>query len=130
MDRGGLIAIATLVVYVWVSPAGVVFGDNAELSTLGTIGGVAHPSGYPLYLMWLRLWSWLPTTPAHSAAIATAVIGALTVLVLHAAARAWGARTFAATVAVGLFAVGPIVLRLNTEAEVFAPNNLACAVVI
>lgn len=130
VERGGLVTLAALVLYLGTAPPHIVFGDNAELCTLGSIGGVAHPSGYPLYLLWLRAWSWLPVSPAHSAAMATAILGALSVLVLHAGARAWGARPFAATVAVGLFAVGPIVLRLNTEAEVFAPNNLVCATVV
>ena len=49
-DRGGLLACTALVLYLWVAPPHIVDGDNAEFSTLGSIGGVAHPSGYPLYL--------------------------------------------------------------------------------
>src|SRR5690606_19927221 len=43
-ERGGLIALATLVLYVWLAPPHIVDGDNAEFATLGTLGGVAHPS--------------------------------------------------------------------------------------
>ena len=71
----------------------MVYGDNAEFSALSALGGVAHPTGYPLYVLWLRAWSWLPVdSPAHAASIATAILTALEVLVLHAACRAWGAR--------------------------------------
>ena len=131
LDRGWLIGLATLVLYVWIAPTHIVDGDNAEFATLGTIGGIAHPSGYPLYLLWLHATSWLPAaSPAHAAAIATAVLGAASVVVLHAACRAWGARPLAATVAVAILAAAPIVLRIETEAEVFALNCLVVAAVI
>ncbi|HUS31602.1 MAG TPA: DUF2723 domain-containing protein [Kofleriaceae bacterium] len=101
------------------------------MATLGTIGGVAHPPGYPLYLIWLRAFSWLPAqSPAHASAIATAILGALGVLVLHAACRAWGARPRAASLTVAIFAAAPAVLRIQTEAEVFAMNNLIVALVL
>jgi hypothetical protein len=131
VERGGMIALAVLVFYIWVAPPYIVDGDNAELATLGTVGGVAHPSGYPLYLLWLRAMSWLPAqSPAHAAAIATAILGAAQIWVLHAACRAWGARALAATIAVGLFAAGPIVMRMQVQAEVFALNSLIAAAVL
>jgi hypothetical protein len=131
LDRGWLIGLATLVLYIWIAPSHIVDGDNAEFATLGTIGGIAHPSGYPLYLLWLHATSWLPgASPAHTAAIATSVLGAASVVVLHAACRAWGARPLAATIAVAIFAAAPIVLRIETEAEVFALNCLVVAAVI
>ncbi len=130
-DRGGLIALATLLLYVWLAPSHIVDGDNAEFATLGATGGVAHPSGYPLYILWLRATSWLPgASPAHTTAIATAILGGVQVLVLHAACRAWGARATAASIAVAIFAAGPVVLRIQTEAEVFALNGLIAATVL
>lgn len=130
-ERGGLIALVALVAYVWIAPTTVVGGDNAEFATLGTLGGVAHPSGYPLYLLWLRATTWLPAaSPAHATAIATCILAALQILVLHAACRAWGARPFAATIAVAIYAAGPVVLQIHTEAEVFALNSLIVSVVL
>ncbi len=131
LDRGGAIACAGLVLYLWLAPQHIVDGDNAELVTTSAIGGVPHPSGYPLFILWLRATAWLPgVSPAHTAAISTAILGAATILVLHAAARAWGARPLAATLAVALFAAAPVVIRMSTEAEVFALNNLAVAAVL
>jgi hypothetical protein len=131
LDRGGLLALVTLVLYIWLAPHHVVDGDNAELATLSVTGGAAHPPGYPLYVLWLRAMSWLPgATPAHTAAIATSILGAITVIVLHAACRAWGARPHAATAAVAIVATGPVMLRVVTVAEVFALNNLVVATVL
>jgi hypothetical protein len=130
VDRGPL-AIAVLALYCWIAPTYIVDGDNAEFSTVAVTGGVAHPPGYPLYVLYLRAMSWLPgQTAAHTAALATAVIGAASMLVLHAACRAWGARPISAALAVAIVAAGPIVIRLNSAAEVFALNNLMVGLVL
>ena len=130
-ERGGLVALTILPVYLWLAPAYIVDGDNAEFSALGATGGVAHPPGYPLYVLYLRAMSWLPgSSPAHTAALATALLGVAAVLVLHAACCAWGARPLAASIAVALFAGAPVPLRLHTAAEVFALNNLILGAVL
>ncbi len=131
LDRGGLVALVMLVAYIALAPRHVVDGDNSEFATLSVTGGAAHPTGYPIYILFLRAMSWLPgASPAHTAAIATAILGAATILVLHAACRAWGASPLAATIACALFGTGPVVLRVVTEAEVFALNNLVVATVL
>ncbi|HEV7558338.1 MAG TPA: DUF2723 domain-containing protein, partial [Kofleriaceae bacterium] len=125
VDRGGALTLAVAALYIALSPPWIVDGDNAEFATLAAVGGRAHPTGYPLYVLWLRATSWLPgSSPAHTAAIATAILAAAQVFVLHAACRAWGARNVAASVATGIYAVAPVVLRMHTEAEVFALNGL------
>jgi hypothetical protein len=130
-ERGWPLALCALIAYVALASPRIVDGDSAELATLGALGGRAHPSGYPLYVLWLRLWSWLPVaTPAHAAAIATAVLAALALVALHAACRAWGARPLAATIAVAVFGAAPVVQRYACEAEVFALNDLAVALVL
>jgi hypothetical protein len=131
IDRGGLVALAALVTYVWLAPPYIVDGDNAEFATVGMVGGVAHPTGYPAYLLWLRATSWLPgSSPAHTTAIATAILAAIQLLVLHAACRAWGARAIAATFAVAIYAAGPVAMRYSSEAEVFVLNQLVVATVL
>jgi hypothetical protein len=129
-DRGGLLGVAVLALYAWVAPAHVVDGDNSEFALLGAFGGCAHPPGYPLFVLWLRATSWLPGSPAHAAALATCILAAMSVVVLHAACRAWGARPLAATLACGVFAGAPVVLAMYTEAEVFALNGVIVAGVL
>jgi len=130
-ERGWLLGGAVLMLYVWLAPAHIVDGDNAEFSLLGATGGGAHPSGYPLYVLYLRAMRWLPgSTPAHTAALATALLAALSMVVLHAAARAWGARPAAASLACAVFAGAPVILAMYTEAEVFALNGLVVGSVL
>lgn len=131
IDRGGLVGVLVFALYLWVAPQHVVDGDNAEFATLSVLGGAAHPSGYPLYILWLRAWSWLPAaSPAHAAALATALLGVLEVVTLQAAARAWGVRPRSANLAALLFATAPVVLTIHTEAEVFALNGLGVSLVL
>lgn len=130
LDRGGLAGLAALLLYAFLAPAYPLGGDNGEFATLAATGGIAHPSGYPLYVLWLRAWSWLPGSPAHAAALATALIAAIAVVVLHAACRAWGARPAAATVATALWAASPVALLLHSQAEVFALNGLVAATIL
>ncbi len=131
VERGWLVGVCALIAYVAVASPFIVDGDGAEFATLGAVGGRAHPSGYPLYVLWLRAWSWLPgATPAHTAAIATAVLGALAIGVLHAACRAWGARPLAATITVAVIAAAPIFVRYHSQAEAFAINHLVVALVL
>jgi len=130
-ERGFLIALVVLAVYLWLAPSHIVAADNAEFATLGALGGRAHPSGYPLYVLFLRATSWLPVdSAAHRAALATSVLAAIQVVVLHAACRAWGARESAASFTVAVFAAAPIVLRVHTEADVFALNSLVASAVL
>jgi hypothetical protein len=131
LEPGALLALAALGVYIYVAPPFIVDGDNAEFATLSATGGIAHPPGYPLYVMYLRAMSWLPgQTAAHTAALATAILGALTVFAIHGACRAWGARPTSAALATALFAGAPIVIRLHSVAEVFALNNLIIAAIL
>jgi hypothetical protein len=125
-----LLGAVALVVYAALASPHLVDGDNAEFATLAAIGGRPHPSGYPLYVLWLRVWSWLPGNPAHAGALATAILGALAVVAVHAACRAWGARPLAATIAATVFAAAPVIVRYHSEAEVFALNNLVVALVV
>lgn len=129
-ERGALIGVLALVLYVWIAPAHIVDGEAGEFSTLGALGGTGHPSGYPAFVLWLRAWSWLPVNAAHAASIATAILGAAQMVVLVNAARAWGAGTAAANLAVALFAGGPVILAMYTEADVFAMNGLVAAMIL
>ena len=131
LDRGYLLALVALVVYIALAPAHIVGGDNSEFAALSALGGRAHPSGYPLYVLWLQATSWLPgASVAHTSAIATCILGAAAVLAVHAACRAWGARPLAATLASALYAASPVVLIIHTEAEVFALSAVIVATIV
>ncbi len=125
-------ALATCAAIYWLTAARYVLGgDNAEFLTLAERGGVAHPSGYPLYVLYLRALSWLPAgSPAHVAALATSLLGLATVALLYLAARRWGATPLAAAAAALVFALSPRAWLAATHAEVFSLNALIAAAIL
>ncbi len=119
-----------LAVYVATASAHLVGGDNAELVTIFAAGGVAHPSGYPLYCILLRLCAWMPGGAVLGSARVSAVLGALSVAALYRACRAWGASPAASLVATASYALSPLAWRLSTQAEVFALNALFASLLL
>lgn len=81
------VALPALILYWLTSYPTVAYIDSGELAVVGWTLGVAHPSGYPLYTLMARLFSFLPLeliktqillgmlSTAASATIITLVIG-------------------------------------------------------
>jgi hypothetical protein len=139
--RGGLlarrdrVAVAALLgaafaLYFATSSAHLAGGDNAEFVTIFAGGGVAHPPGYPLYCILLRLFGWMPGGAILGASRVTAVLGAVSVAALYPACRAWGASFGASLVAAASYALSPLAWRLATQAEVFALHALFAALLL
>jgi tetratricopeptide (TPR) repeat protein len=84
----------------------VYFGDSGELSAAAAVLGVAHPPGYPLYLLLGRLLvALVPGEPALAVNLLSALAAAATAGVAALLARHLGARTPAA-IAAGLLVIG------------------------
>ncbi|HEX3596532.1 MAG TPA: DUF2723 domain-containing protein, partial [Polyangiaceae bacterium] len=130
MVLGGVLAAISELYLATTSPY-VVGEDNGEFSAIYAHGGVAHPSGYPLYTLLLRAFAWLPAdTPARGAGLVTAAIGLGAVALLYRACRAWSAGPAAAALASVAFGTAPVAWDLATKAEVFALNAALAAAII
>jgi len=117
--------------YVATAAQHIIGTDNGEFVLLSELGGVAHSPGYPSYVLYLRAMSWIPgASAAHSAALATALLGWLASVTLWFAARAWGAGSKAALAAACLFGLNTEVWLVSTHAEAFAPNALLAALIL
>lgn len=122
---------ALAAVYLATSARFVLGGDNGEFATIFATGGVPHPSGYPAFALYLRLMSWMPgVSPAHGAALSTAILGIAAVVMVRAACRAWGASAQASVLAAVLFGLSPLMWKLSTHAEVFALHALLAASIL
>ena len=124
---GLLVSIMALIAYIVLTPDYVLGGDNGEFAALSRTDGIAHPPGYPLYTLYLRMTSWIPGSGAKSSALATAMLGGLQILALYVACRKWAIGAVASSIAVAFYASSPLALTLNTQAEVFCLNNLIAA---
>lgn len=75
-----LAALLALAVYVSGTARTVMTGDSAELAAVGVVGGVAHPTGYPTFVLLANLATQvLPGDPAHRVALFCALAGAASV---------------------------------------------------
>lgn len=125
----GACAVAALAYLPLASPY-VQGGDVGEFATLFAKGGVAHPPGYPLFVLILRAFSWIPArSAAHGAALVTAAIQVGAVAMLARACRSWGASAQASALAALAYALSGSAWGLATHAEVFALNALLAAAI-
>ncbi len=108
---------------------GLLAGDSGEFQFAAWRLGLAHPTGYPLYLLLGSAWqhglALIGVNPATALTAFSAVLGALAVALLYMIMRDWlqgdvpvqrAAALFTAT----LFAVNPTFWSQNLIAEVYA----------
>jgi hypothetical protein len=57
---GILIFIISYIIYIITSAPGLMFTDSGELAGAAVTLGIAHPTGYPLFIILAHLWSLIP----------------------------------------------------------------------
>ncbi|MCC6650169.1 MAG: DUF2723 domain-containing protein, partial [Candidatus Eisenbacteria bacterium] len=128
----GAALLAPLAVYVATLHPGLPTGDSGELITAAWTGGVAHPPGYPLYVLlggaWAHALAFLEPAAALNLFSAAGMAAAAGVLAL-AALRLGGSRA-GAVLAAWAFALFTPAWKYALVAEVFALNALLGAAVL
>lgn len=126
----GLVGLILGACYLTTLAPAVLGHDHGEYVTTGNEGGVPHPPGYPLYVLWLRAWSWLPLGAVLRTSLASAALGLGAVAVLFAAARRWGASPLAAAIGAALYGLSPRLWLLHTHADNLSLASLQGAAVL
>ena len=107
-------------------------GDSGEFVTVASLGGVAHPSGYPLFGLLSRLFVLaIPFgTATFKVAALSALLAASTLAVLHRAVlRATGDVAAAAVAACGM-GLSTLFWRWSVVPEVLSGSTLTAALVV
>ena len=120
-----------LLVYLRTLLPGLAFGDWGEMQTVPHILGVAHPTGYPTYILLAWLTELVPIgSVAFRSNVLSAVLVAASLATATAIAGRLGVRPLVAVAAgLGLGAVGTI-WAAATVAEVNPLHLLLCALLI
>ncbi|MCB0108939.1 MAG: DUF2723 domain-containing protein [Caldilineaceae bacterium] len=114
--------------YVRTLAPGLLFGDSGEFQVAAWTLGLAHATGYPLYLLLGSLWQHLLAlfglSPAYALNLLSALFGALTVSLLYLTLLAWlqstrGIRRLVALVAALFLALNPTFWSQSLIAEVY-----------
>ncbi len=149
-----LIFALVLALYLRTLAPGLLAGDSAEFQMAAWNWGLAHATGYPLYLLlgglWQRLFSplyalsngvgWLSITPATALNAFSAVTGALAAALLYGllarilpqpqTSQGDGVRRGIAAFAAALFAVSPTVWLQATIAEAYTLHALFVVLIL
>ncbi len=107
-------------------------GDSAKFQFVGSILGVPHPTGYPVYILLSFLWGQipLPVSLASRINVLSAIFAALTNLVVFLILRAQLDRRDLALALTAMFAVTRTYWAQATEAKVYTLNSLLLATII
>ncbi len=123
-----LLFAGTFGLYLRTLAPGLLFGDAGEFQTAAWHFGLAHPTGYPLYLIlggiWQHLLALFGIEPAYALNLFSALVGALTVALLYVVMSAWlgsalRVRRLAALLTALLLAVNPTFWSQSLIAEVY-----------
>ena len=131
-----LLFALSLGVYTRTLAPGLLFGDPGEFHFAAWRFGLAHPTGYPLYLLlggaWQHLAALFGADPAFSLNLFSALLAATTVALFYLAVLAWLPQRdtparIAAVFAALLVAVNPTFWSQALIAEVYALHALFIA---
>ncbi len=127
----GAVAVACIAaaVYARTLAPGVTAGDSGELVLAARSLGIAHPPGYPLWVLIAHLASLLPLgTVAARVNAVSALFSALAAGALWLLGARCGLRPLGRAAACGLFAYATVVWRAAVETEVYGLAALAFVV--
>ncbi|MGL4650127.1 MAG: protein O-mannosyl-transferase family, partial [Caldilineaceae bacterium] len=141
LDRvaGWLLVALTLALYLRTGARDLLAGDPGEFQVAAWTFGLAHATGYPLYLLtgglWQRLLGIGGISPAYALNLLSgftmaAAVGVLYMAALRALPGTPGVRRAAAMVAAAWFATMPTVWSQALIAEVYALQALLLAALI
>ena len=129
------LAAVVFAIYLQTAYPTVPGGDAAELVFLSCSLGIAHPPGYPLFIMLGHLfYRFLPFgTPGFRVNCVSCLCGAVATFLLFTFCQRWycsrGYRASSgwAFLVAGSWALSPLVWQYHTQAEVFSLNNVIAA---
>jgi hypothetical protein len=133
LDWPALAALALpLLLYVWTLAPTLYNLDSAEFTTAVATDGLVRATGYPLYLVLGKLWSWLPLSAdmGYRLNLFSAVCGAATLFLADRILRRLGVGLWARLGALGLLATAPYFWSLSLIAEVYTLHTALMAALI
>ncbi len=100
-------------------------GDGGQLTAAAYNWGVAHPPGYPIYMVLAKFFTMIPYgSVAARVNLLSAACSAAASALLFLTMRHWTKSQWAGIASAGLFAFSPLVWRYAVISELFALNNV------
>jgi len=124
LDLGlaGLVFLLGMGLYVRTLAPGLLLGDSGEFQVLASTLGIAHNTGYPIYLLLGKLLSWLPfQTIAYKVNLLSALAAALTLSEVYLIGRHLTGKRLLSLVGSLILGVNAIFWWQAVIAEVYTP---------
>ena len=135
----GILAVSLLVVYLMTMAPGLTWAnqgsDGGDLVTAAAVGGVAHPTGYPVYLFLARVFQLLPVgslafrtnlLSAFASVFAAILIYVLVIRSLPSTSES----IYAGLISAFAFGLSPLVWSQSVITEVYALHALFVIVIL
>lgn len=122
--------ITALALYLRTLAPSLLYGDSAEFQTIAYTLGLGHPTGYPVYVLFAKLFTFLPIGEiAWRVNFFSAFCAALTVTIIFLIDCQLGAASIPALFGALTLAVAPLFWKQAAIAEVYAPGAAFLALV-
>jgi hypothetical protein len=130
---GAGLFVGSLLVYVdTLAPSvATIFDDSLEFQLVCYLPGIAHPTGYPLYTLLGKLFTFLPLADvAFRVNLMSAFFASLTVAILYPTLKLMTEKRVPAILGAAIFAVSPVFWSQAVIAEVYTLNTAFMALTI
>lgn len=123
--------VASFVLYVRTLASSLLYGDSAEFQTIAYTMGVGHPTGYPIYILLAKFFTFLPIGEiAYRVNLFSAFSAALTVILVYLIGRKLGAIYAAAIYGSLALTLNPLFWKHASIAEIYTPSAACLALVL
>jgi hypothetical protein len=123
--------ITSFVLYVRTLASSLLYGDSAEFQTIAYTLGVGHPTGYPIYVLLAKFFTFLPVGDiAYRVNLFSAFSAVLTVMLVYLITRKLGAIYAAAIYGSLVLALMPLFWKHASIAEIYAPSAACLALIL
>jgi len=133
IDRisGSIIFAASFALYIRTLAPSLLYGDSAEFQTIAYTMGISHPTGYPVYVLLAKLFTFLPFGDlAWRVNLISAFCAALAVTFIYLLTRKLGAAIFPAIYGSLALALTPLFWKHASIAEIYTPSTACLAFVM
>jgi len=123
--------VASFALYLRTLAPSLLFGDSAEFQTIAYTLGIGHPTGYFIYVLLAKLFTFLPIGDiAWRVNLFSAFCAALTVALVYLITRKLGAQIVPAMYGSLALALAPLFWKHASIAEIYAPSAACLAFIL
>lgn len=126
-----LLMLASFTLYLRTLAPSLLYGDSAEFQTIAYTLGIGHPTGYPVYILLAKLFTFIPVSEvAYRVNLFSAFCAALTVALVYLIIRKLDATALTALYGALTLALFPLFWKFASVAEIYTPASACLAFIL